>query len=244
MTEMLYMLNCYEKEFDGRITNIEQEEDSTLIELDKTLFYPRGGGQPYDTGKVIVNGKSFDVVEVFKKEGRVFHRIKPKSTELKIGDSVHGIIDWNRRHYFMRCHTAAHVLSAIINKETNALITGNNISEDKVRIDFNLENFDRDASKHYTEEANKVIKESHNVKLYLLPREEAFKIPALVKLKKELPATIKTIRIVEIEGVDTQACAGTHVKNTKEIGGIQIIKLENKGKNNRRVYFKLIDTND
>ncbi len=241
MTELLYLLDCYKKEFDGKITNIEQNDDSTLIELDKTLFYPRGGGQPYDTGKIIVNEKSFGVVEVFKKDGRVLHRIKPKTTDLNVSESVHGIIDWNRRYYFMRCHTAAHILSAVIHKETGAFITGNNISEDKVRIDFNLENFDREAFKHYEEEVNKIIAENHDVELSILPRGEAFKIPDLVKLKKLLPESIKDVRIVNIKDVDIQACAGTHVKNTGEIKGIRIIKVENKGRNNRRAYFKLVD---
>ncbi len=246
MTELLYMLNCYLKEFDAEVVDIVKDENSDgsfLIELDRTAFYPRGGGQPNDTGFITKTNSNIKlkVVDVLKKEGKVFHKVEGSPDELKRGDKIHGTVDWQRRYYFMRCHTAAHVLSAVINKETNALITGNNISEDKVRIDFNLENFDREAFKHYEEEANRIIKEGHEVTLSLMPREEAFKIPSLVKLKKQLPETIKTVRVVKIEGVDTQACAGTHVKNTREIKGVQIIKLENKGKNNRRVYFKLIE---
>ncbi len=237
MTEMLYMLDCYKKEFDAKVENVVEDENSCLVELDKTLFYPRGGGQPNDTGTLKSGSGEYKVVDVFKKDGKVLHKVD--HCGLSAGDSVHGIIDWDRRYYFMRCHTAAHILSAVIHKETGAFITGNNISEDKVRIDFNLEKFDRDKFKHYEEEVNRIINEGHDVSLSLMPREEAFKIPDLVKLKKLLPESIKTIRVVNIDGVDIQACAGTHVKNTREIRGIEIIKVENKGKNNRRVYFKL-----
>lgn len=237
MTEMLYMLDCYKKEFDAKVSRVIQDKDECLIELDKTLFYPRGGGQPNDAGILKNGNEEYKVVDVFKREGKVFHKVN--RCGLSEGDSVHGIVDWERRHYFMRCHTAAHILSAVIHKETGALITGNNISEEKVRVDFNLEEFDREKFKHYENEVNKAINEGHNVSLSLMPREEAFKIPDLVKLKKLLPESIKTVRIVDIDGVDVQACAGTHVKNTKEIKGIEIIKVENKGKNNRRVYFKL-----
>ena len=247
MTELLYLLDCYLKEFDAKIINTVQEGDCLLLELDKTAFYPRGGGQPSDTGKLIVKTEDGDVevgvVEVFKRDNKVLHKVCD-NTELLKGLSentvVHGIIDWNRRYYFMRCHTAAHVVSAVIHKKTGALITGNNIDEEKVRIDFNLENFDKEFFLKCFDEAKKIISEGHNVKLSIMPREEAFKIPELVRLKKMLPETIKDVRVVEIEGVDTQACGGTHVKNTNEIGSLEVLKMENKGKNNRRVYFKVL----
>jgi misacylated tRNA(Ala) deacylase len=140
----------------------------------------------------------------------------------------------------MRCQTAAHIISAIINKETGALITGNNIDEEKVRIDFNLENFDREKFKEYIERANKFIKENHSIELSMLDREEAFKIPDLVKLQKMLPESIKKVRIVKIDDLDVQACGGTHVKNTSEIKGVELLSVENKGKNNRRIYFKVL----
>ncbi len=247
MTELLYLLDCYLKEFDAKIVKvIENEKDDGnkdfLVVLDKTAFYPRGGGQPNDKGRLVINDKTINVIDVFKRDGEVFHKVSGDPLvlkELKEGMIVHGVIDWERRYYFMKCHTAAHILSAVIHKETNALITGNNIDEEKVRIDFNLESFDREAFKRYEEETNKIISEGHEVKLSILPREEAFKIPELIRLKKMLPESIQNVRVVEIEGVDVQACGGTHVKNTREIGGIQIIKLENKGKNNRRCYFKI-----
>ncbi len=238
MTELLYMTDCYKKEFDAKVVNVEEIDGRYFVELNKTAFYPKGGGQPNDRGKLVFNSGEYKVTNVIKKDGRVLHEVEGVP-HLKIGNQVRGEIDWDRRYYFMRCHTAAHILSAVIHKETGAFITGNNISEDKVRIDFNLEEFDREKFKHYEDEVNRIIKEGHEVRLSLMPREEAFKIPDLVKLKKMLPESIKIIRVVTIDGVDVQACAGTHVKNTSEIKGIEIVKVENKGKNNRRAYFKV-----
>jgi len=137
----------------------------------------------------------------------------------------------------MRLHTACHVLSAVVHKETGALITGNQIKENEARIDFNLENFDREQIKSFEKKANEVIEKDLPVEIKFLPREEAFKIPSIVKLKNVLPPNIETIRIVDIKGVDQQACGGTHVRKLGEIGRVRIIRAENKGKNNRRIYF-------
>ena len=224
----MYMKDCYLKEFDTHVKAVEGE----YVELEDTIFYPRSGGQPCDHGTI----NDVAVEEVVKRDGRILHKV---NGTFGVGETVHCKIDWERRYTFMRYHTAAHILSAVIHKETGALITGNQISLDKTRIDFNLPEFDKAKIAEWEKRANEIISEGHEVKTSVLPREEAFKIPDLVKLKKLLPESIKDIRIVEIVGVDIQACGGTHVKNTKEIGGIKIIKTENKGKNNRRIYFSL-----
>jgi len=143
----------------------------------------------------------------------------------------------------MRSHTAAHILAAILSRETGALITGNELATDRTRFDFNLENFDRDAFQTYVAMTNRVLTQDIPVKCYNLPREEALKIPGMVKLAEAAPPDIPILRIVEIEGVDKQADGGTHVKNLKEVGQIKFVKAENKGKNNRRVYFELIEKN-
>ncbi len=227
----LYMKDSYVKEFEATVMSV----NGNMVELSDTAFYPRGGGQPCDTGKLVAD-KEYVVSEVIKKDGKIWHKI---DGTLNTGDKVKGVINWERRYLFMRYHTAAHIISSVIHKETGAFITGNQISEEKTRIDFNLQEFDREKLKDWEEKANKIILEGHDVKTYVLPREKAFEIPDLVKLKKLLPESIREVRIVEIEGVDIQACGGTHVKNTKEIGRIEIIKAENKGKNNRRIYFIL-----
>ena len=139
----------------------------------------------------------------------------------------------------MRMHTAAHALVGIMNKEASVLITGNQIDTDQSRIDFNLENPTRELIEEYVRKTNEALKTNVEIKIYFLPREEALKIPGVVKLAGALPPEIKELRILEIPGIDIQADGGPHVKNTNEVGKIELIKLENKGKNNRRIYFKL-----
>ncbi len=225
----MYMKDCYLKEFDTNVKSV----DGDYVELEDTIFYPRSGGQPCDHGTI----NNVSVEEVVKRDGRILHKV---DGTFSIGKNVRCKIDWGRRYTFMRYHTAAHVISSIIHKETGALITGNQISLDKTRIDFSLPEFDKTKIAEWEKRVNEIISEGHEVKMSVLPRVEAFKIPDLVKLKKLLPESINEVRIVEIAGVDIQACGGTHVKNTKEIGGIKIIKTENKGKNNRRIYFSLV----
>ncbi len=233
MTELIYMIDCYAKEFDATVTKV----DGKFIVLDKTAFYPESGGQLTDTGKLIKDGEEYKVVFAKKIGPDVSHEVDKEG--LQAGDKVHGILDWDRRYLLMRMHTAAHVLSTVIYKETNANITGNQLGLDKSRIDFDLETFDREQLSSYEAKTNEILKKELPVDIQVMPREEAFKIPALVKLQKVLPESIKDIRVVTIQDFDQQACAGTHIKNLKEIGEIEIIKLENKGKGRRRIYFKL-----
>ena len=236
MTELLYLEDCYLKEFDATVVEILTEEKAVV--LDKTAFYPAGGGQPSDKGKLIKDSMEYSVLEARKKDSQVLHYVD-KVDGLLVGDRIKGKIDWNRRYKFMKLHTACHVLSAVVHKNTGALITGNQIKENEARIDFNLENFDREQIKSFEEEANEVIAKNLPVEIKFLPREEAFKIPSIVKLKNVLPPSIEIIRIIDIKDFDQQACGGTHVKQLGEIGKIKIIKAENKGKNNRRIYFVL-----
>jgi len=233
MTELIYMIDCYAKEFDATITKV----DGKFVVLDKTAFYPQGGGQPTDTGKLIKDGEEYTVVFAKKKGPDVSHEVDKEG--LQIGDAVHGIIDWDKRYVLMRMHTAAHILSEVFHKETGALITGNQLNIDKSRIDFSLENFDREKINEYVAKANEIINKDLPIKIYTLPREEAMKLPSVTKLANVLPPAVKELRIVEIEGFDVQADGGTHVKSTKEVGEIEVVSAENKGKNNRRVYFKL-----
>ena len=234
MTELLYLDDSYKKEFDAKVTRVE---GSNII-LDRTAFYPASGGQPGDTGLLVVGGKEYKVIAT-KKSPDVVHEVNEEG--IKQGDNVTGLIDWARRYRFMRGHTACHVLSYVVNKKTGALITGNQIAEDKCRIDFDLENFDREQIGSFEKKTNELISEGIDVNTKFLPREEAFQIPSVLKLKNVLPPSVESIRIVEIGDYDAQACGGTHVKNTDEIGKIEITKAENKGKNNRRVYFVLKD---
>ena len=141
----------------------------------------------------------------------------------------------------MRSHTATHILAAVMHNDAGALITGNQIDLDKTRIDFSLENFDREQIGAYIKKTNEHIQRNLDVKTYFLPKDKAMKIPGVVKLAGALPPDIAELRIVEIGDVDLQADGGTHVKNTSEIGPIELVKCENKGKSNRRVYFRLVE---
>jgi len=234
MTNALYLTDSYLKEFDAKVLSVK---DNKFVVLNQTVFYPQGGGQPCDTGKLIrkSDNKEFSVVFVGKFGGDISHEVGEEG--LQEGDEVHGVIDWDRRYRIMRMHTTAHLLSTIFHKQTGALITGNQLGEEKSRIDFNLEEFDREKIESYVKRANEIAAYGVDVDNYMMPREEAMKKEGMVKLAGALPPEVKELRIVKIGDVDEQADAGTHVKNTKEIGTISIISLGNKGKNNRRLYF-------
>jgi misacylated tRNA(Ala) deacylase len=235
MTELTYLNDSYIQEFEANVTKVEGKN----IFLDKTAFYPESGGQPGDTGVLVADGDEYKVLATKKAGPEVIHEVDQEG--IKAGDKITGIIDWQKRHNFMRGHTACHVLCYVVNNETGALITGNQIAEDKCRIDFDLENFDREQIQSFENRTNEIINEGVDVTIDVLPREEAFQIPSVLKLKNVLPPSIENIRVVEIGDYDIQACGGTHVKNTEEIKGISITKAENKGKNNRRIYFVLKD---
>ncbi len=233
MSKALYMDDCYLKEFKAVVSSAE----GVFIELDQTAFYPESGGQPSDLGTLESKGVIYNIVKVRKQNGKIIHELDKEG--LAKGDEVQGKLDWERRYILMRYHTGSHILSTVIHNRTGAKITGNQIYTDRARDDFNLPDFDRDKMQDYVDEANSVIAKNLPVSLRIMPREEAFKIPSLVKLKMMLPESIKLIRIVDIEGFDQQACAGTHVKNTSEIGRITLIEMKNKGAGNRRIYWKL-----
>ncbi len=228
MADKLYWRDAYIREFDARIISIE----GNRIVLNQTAFNPKGGGLVSDMGKL----SDANIAEVVKENEEIIHVVD--GTELfKVNDAVHGVLDWERRYRIMKMHTSAHILCAVVNREIGALITGNQISPSESRIDFNLEQFDREKIDDYIRMANEAVKGAHEVKAYFMKREEALKVPGLVKLANAMPPSLDTLRIVQIGDVDTQADGGVHVANTKEIGEIIGKGTENKGKNNRRLYF-------
>ena len=239
LMQALYMKDSYLKEFEATVTKVT---DGKFVVLDQTAFYPNSGGQPHDTGKMtrLSDGAVFNVVYVGKFGGDISHEIQNVDpAELKEGDAVRCEIDWERRYRFMRYHTASHIISGLINEKTGALITGNQIDLERSRIDFSLEDYDPSRMNDFIREASEKAAEGTQVEISFITKEEAEKTEGLSKLAKGLPPGIKEIRIVDIVGIDKQADGGTHVKNTSEIGKIELVKCENKGKNNRRVYFTL-----
>ncbi|MEM3067354.1 MAG: alanyl-tRNA editing protein [Thermoplasmata archaeon] len=239
-TELLYLKDSYTKSCDAIIQEVIIDSGKCFVVLDRTVFYAQGGGQVYDTGKIIdKHNKEYNVTSVKKQNGRILHEVDKLG--LNYDESIKCEIDWNRRYKLMRSHTATHILAETIFRETGSLITGNNIDTDKCRIDFDLEKNDPELIKKSIDNSNNVIKQNLPVKIELMPREEAFKIPQLSKLAKGLPESLKEIRVVSIGDYDIQADGGMHVKNTIEIGKIEFIKVDNRGKNNRRIYFKIVD---
>jgi misacylated tRNA(Ala) deacylase len=231
MTRKLFWEDAYIKEFDATVTSVA----SNQLELDQTVFHPRGGGLVGDTGSL----SGVKVVDTIKGAGDSIVHVLESVPDLSVGEQLHGTIDWDRRHRIMRMHTSAHLLSAIFNKQTGALITGNQIEPEKSRIDFSLENFDRERMLVYCKQANEVIAKNPPVKTYFMKREEALQIPGITKLASAAPPDVKELRIVEIEGLDLQADGGVHVRRLGEIGEIDPLKFENKGKSNRRLYFTI-----
>lgn len=228
MTKKLFWEQPYSQEFTAKIT----WSDGTRVELDQTLFYPKGGGVSCDTG-VLAGTK---VVETSKVGDRILHILESPSS-FEVGQSVTGRIDWDRRHRLMRMHTAGHLLSALFYSGAKCLITGNQIDADKSRMDFSLEVFDRSQIEGFVSKANELTAKDAPVKSYFLDRNEALKIPDMVKLAEAAPPVEAQLRIVEIAGIDRQADGGLHVAQLKEIGRINLLKLENKGKTNRRLYY-------
>ncbi|TRM92517.1 alanyl-tRNA editing protein AlaX, partial [Sulfolobus sp. B1] len=223
MTEELYLNDSYVKEFESKVIKIL---DNYVI-LDKTAFYPGGGGLENDLGFLENNkGEKVKVLEVKKENGEILHKVE--SNKFNEGELVKGVIDWERRYRMMRLHTASHIISALAYEKFGSLITGGHISPEYAKDDFNVE--DKAILIELINEANEIVKKSIDVKVYFLPRDEALMIPAIVKLAGRNPPEIPIWRIVEIPGIDIQADGGPHVKNTREIGEIVLLKVENKGK--------------
>ncbi len=235
MTQALYLENSYRKECDAIVVSVK---DGKFIVLDQTIFYPKGGGQPWDTGNITKGNEVYNVVYVGKFSGEISHEVDRES--LREGDMVHCALNWERRYKLMRSHTAAHVFASLLCEGTGALVTGNQLEEDRIRFDFSLEKYDREILNKYVDKANGLFRKDIPVKWYELLREEALKIPGVIKMAEALPPDIPYLRIVEIVGVDKQADGGTHVRNLREIGQIKLLKTKNKGKYNRRVYFTLV----
>jgi misacylated tRNA(Ala) deacylase len=232
MTKALYLDDSYLRECDATVVSVTEGKS---VVLDQTIFYPKGGGQPSDTGTIVRGGVVFNVVDVGRHAGEIAHEVDPLG--LREQDRIRCVLNWPRRYRLMQSHTAAHVFASLLCRDTGALITGNQLAEDKIRFDFSLENYDRAILERYLSQTNQLLGKDIPVMWYTLPRAQAMQIPGVVKMAAAFPPDLPSLRIVEITGVDKQADGGTHVRNLKEVGPIRVLKTENKGKNNRRVYF-------
>lgn len=233
MTDLLYLHDSYLKEFDATIIVIERQ----AVALDRTAFYPGGGGQPADAGVLIWTGGEARVTEARRERAHVWHQLDGDVPAT--GQQVRGRLDWERRYAIMRYHSALHVLVGTVYHLFGALVTGGAIYPDRARMDFSLEDLSKERVAAIEADANRVIEGNHRMLVRFVSREE-FERSDLSRLAKNLlPPEIREVRVVEIEGFDAQADGGTHVSNTSEIGRLAVTKTENKGKTNRRLEIAL-----
>ncbi len=235
MTEELFLGDAYLREFEARVVDLNGRE----VVLDKTAFYPGGGGQPADKGTLGIGPVRASVVDARREGGGIVHVL-----DIVIPDTVrelNGELDWERRYAHMRYHTALHALSGIIWKAFGAKVTGGQMRPDRARMDFSFPGeWTADIVGEIERLTNEALNEERPVRVYELPREEALKTPQLIRTQVNLvPERVRTVRIVEIEGIDTQADGGTHVANTREVGELEITGHKSKGRQNKRVEFVL-----
>ena len=230
MTEALYHTDAYLKEFDATVTAV----DGSRVALDRTAFYPGGGGQPNDVGTLRVGDQTWNVIKVSKQGADIWH--EPDRDAPAIGTVVHGLLDWDRRYRLMRTHTAMHILCGVIFRDYGASVTGGNMEPLRGRMDFEFETMRQEFVKQIEEKINVEVAQARPIHVKILPRDEAFQIPDLIRTKISLlPPGIPEVRTVEIEGLDLQADGGTHVVNTSEVGRIRVTDYKSKGKINKRI---------
>lgn len=235
MTKELFLKDAYLERFKAQVVSLDGRE----VVLDKTAFYPAGGGQPADKGTLGIGPIRASVVDARREGGGIVHVL-----DTAIPDTVgelSGELDWDRRYAHMRYHTALHALSGIIWKAFGAKVTGGQMRPDRARMDFSFPGeWTADVVGEIERLTNEALKEERPVRVYELPREEALKNPDLIRTQVNLvPERVRMVRIVEIEGVDTQADGGTHVANTREAGELEITGHKSKGRQNKRVEFVL-----
>lgn len=233
MTDLLYQTDSYIREFTAIITRVDDEQRG--IYLDRTAFYPGGGGQPHDTGVLIAGDTSYTV-----KAGRGnIHLVEGDSLPVE-GTEVRGILDWERRYKLMRTHTAMHILCGVVWRDYSASVTGGNMEPLEGRMDFEFERMQKELVSEIEAAINAEMSKGLDVRVKILPREEAFQIPDLIRTKINLlPEGISEVRTVEIVGLDLQADGGTHVANTREVGTLRITDYKSKGGINKRIYLQL-----
>ena len=237
MTDLLYYKDAYLKELDTKV--VSSNEDGVILE--QTIFYPGGGGQKPDTGYITwsKNGNTLQAtISNTKKVGNeILHVLNEGSPHPEPGTETHLVLDWERRYLMMRVHTSLHLLSAVIWQEYGVQVTGGDIKPGTGKLDFDFEHrLDPETKMHIESKVQELIDADLPVSARVLPREEAFQIPDLIRTKINLlPESLKEIRVVEIEGADLQADGGLHVKHTKEIGTFKIVKSKNKGKGRKRL---------
>jgi misacylated tRNA(Ala) deacylase len=245
MTTLHCLTDSYLRRCEARVEAVEPDG----VVVDETVVYPGGGGQPADRGWLTTaGGARLEIAGVRRGEGRVVHLCDPGALSagglsaggLSTGDAVTLEVDWERRYPIMRTHTALHILCGVIWRDYQAQVTGGNIEPGKGRLDFEFERLERDLVGEIEERINREVVAAREVRVKVLPREEAFQIPDLIRTKINLlPPGITEVRTVEIVGLDLQADGGTHVANTRDVGPIRIADYKSKGRINKRIAIAL-----
>lgn len=240
MTEPLYQTDSYLQTFDAVVTGTDDENHAVV--LDRSAFYPGGGGQPADHGRLETGGEAYPVIGMKRVSGQVLHQIDKGRPLPAVGDAVTGQLDWERRYKLMRTHTAMHILCGVIFRDYGASVTGGNMDPLSGRMDFEFETMRAELVAEIEAAINAEVKEDRPIHVRILPRDEAFQIPDLIRTKINLlPEGIQQVRVVEIVGLDLQADGGTHVVNTSEVGHIRVVDYKSKGKINKRIYVEVVD---
>jgi misacylated tRNA(Ala) deacylase len=238
MTKLLYQTDSYMQSFEATVIDVDENNHGVI--LDQTAFYPGGGGQPADQGILKSGDVHFPVSSVRNIAGKIVHQISNESPLPLPGTQLQAQINWERRYSLMRTHTAMHILCGVVYRDYGASVTGGEMEPLKGRMDFEFETMHKDLVQEIELAINQEVASARPVKVSILPREEAFQIPDLIRTKINLlPEGIKEVRVVEIVGLDLQADGGTHVNNTQDIGRIRIMDYKSKGKINKRIYVEI-----
>jgi misacylated tRNA(Ala) deacylase len=241
--EQLSFSDAYARSIVARVRGIEPG-DPPLLLLDRTVFYPGGGGQPADRGTLLraTDGRSWTVASARKVSGEIGHVLEGDGELPAEGDELQAEIDWARRYELMRTHTALHALCGVVWRDYGAQVTGGNMDPGSGRMDFEFERMSGDLVDEIEAKVNTELTAARDVRVNVLPRDEAFAIPDLIRTKINLlPPGIETVRTIEIVGLDLQADGGTHVANTREVGRIRVTGYESKGRINKRIRIALED---
>ena len=236
MTEKLYHKDAYLQEFEAVVTQLSEDR----VALDRTAFYPGGGGQPSDRGRIVREGDEFVVTKVKTENGEIWHTVD--SEGLQEGEAIVAYLDWSNRYKLMRTHTAMHILCGVIWRDYGASVTGGNMTPGRGRMDFEFERMQKELVEKIELKINMEVDAARPITAEVLPREQAFEIPDLIRTKINLlPEGIQQVRVVEIDGLDLQADGGTHVGNTNEVGRLRVVDYKSKGRINKRLIVELED---
>jgi misacylated tRNA(Ala) deacylase len=236
MTELLCATDSYIRHFEARVVRVQPETGG--VALDRTAFFPGGGGQPCDVGRLVWEGGEAGVVRLNRADGEVWHILEGALPAE--GAAVVGHLDWERRYQLMRTHTALHILCGVVWRDYRAQVTGGNMEPLRGRLDFEFESLHHEMVQEIEERINAEVGAAREVRVQTLPRDVAFQIPDLIRTKINLlPPAITEVRTVEIVGLDLQADGGTHVANTREVGHVRVVDYRSKGRINKRIEIAL-----